>query len=61
MSDDKLKEQIVKFEQIYNEMLSDERWYESPFLKVMHAKLTKLNHDLNDYINLVYSDETLII
>lgn len=61
MSDDKLKEQIFEFEKIYSEMLSDERWQESPFLKVMHAKLMKLKNQLSDYIDLVYSEEKPIL
>lgn len=57
MSDDKLKEQLCKFEQIYNDMLADERWQESPFLKVMQVKLTKLKNELSDFINVTYQDQ----
>lgn len=50
MSEDKLREQINKFEATYNDLLSDNRWQQTPFLKVMHSKLTQLKNELTSII-----------
>jgi hypothetical protein len=45
-----LNEEIKKFQQVYNEMLIDERWQQSPFLKIIHAKMSILKEQLANLI-----------
>jgi intracellular multiplication protein IcmQ len=56
-----LLEQLKKFQKIYDEMLGDENWANSPFLKIMHAKLTKLKFELDEVLNFDQPFETLDI
>lgn len=44
-------EEIKKFQQIYSKMLVDERWQQSPFLKIMYAKLSKFNDELSELLD----------
>lgn len=46
-----LNEEIKKFQQVYNDMLADERWQQSPFLKIMHAKMSMLKEQLENLID----------
>ena len=44
--DDNLQKNTEEFHRIYEQMLSDERWQQSNYLKIIHARLKKLSDDL---------------
>jgi len=44
--DDNLQQNIEEFHLIYEQMLADERWQQSNYLKIIHARLQKLSDEL---------------
>lgn len=44
--DNNFQQNVEEFHRIYEQMLSDERWQQSNYLKIIHARLKKLSDDL---------------
>lgn len=51
------KEYLQKFHDTYREMLSNEHWEDSPFMKVLHAKLSKVIAEFDEIIGVSSSEK----
>jgi intracellular multiplication protein IcmQ len=44
---DSLNDELKKFQELYDKILANQGWQNSPFLKIMHAKLMKLRQEMD--------------
>lgn len=51
--DDSFHKNVEEFHRIYEQMLADERWQQSNFLKIIHARLQKLSDELAESAHIV--------
>jgi intracellular multiplication protein IcmQ len=50
-----LEDYLQKFHDTYREMLSNEHWQDSPMLKLLHEKLSKVIDEFDDLIGIAHS------
>ncbi len=49
------REYLQKFHDTYREMLSNEHWEDSPFMKILHAKLCKVIDEFDDLMGIQHT------
>ena len=55
--DDGFQKNVEEFHRIYEQMLADERWQQSNFLKIIHARLQKLSDELAESAHIAMTNK----
>ena len=56
-TDDSFHKNVEEFHRIYEQMLADERWQQSNFLKIIHARLQKLSDELAESAHIAMTNK----